>query len=314
MKSLSRIAVTIFAIITSFAGVSMAQTFTRSDGSTITVYSSEFQKSDQLQASWTDTAQKSYLAQLVVGGGTGYAGGFRLLNGYETAIRFDNNCDKPAAADVEWILDGSFFQLKTQLELSSHDLFDTVAGAGVLSGRSTWETVLTLPQTAVKTGFVRVLNQTFGSQGQTCITVSSVIRHKTNGTIDAQAAVFPMIPANAFSFHVRLTKMSNTPPYDDVETGAAFTNPSKTETAVVTLTIFDDIGRQVGTPTSITILPMGQLARFASEFFPVLLRENGFEGSIEVSSTLPIAALVLENSGFNFSAGVIGPARPVLTP
>lgn len=115
MKSIFKLFV-IVAILASFAGVSAAQQIFWVGNSSVTVYQDAGQqKLAHLGQSWTDTAQKTYLPQLVVGGGTGYANGFRLLNGYETSVRFDNACERQVNAGITFFgSDGQGLVLKTQ--------------------------------------------------------------------------------------------------------------------------------------------------------------------------------------------------------
>lgn len=305
---------TILAIITSFAGgVSAAQQeFYDGNGNKVTIRDTWTQKSAQAQASWVDTAQQTFLPDFVVGGGVGYANGFRLLNGYETGIRFDNNCSVWASADIEWVgSNGNTFGAKLQPFLSTKEVFDALGVTSVMTPFGGSELVITLPQTAIKTGWIEVLIETVN--GKPCITVSAVFRHKINGVIDGQAPVFPMAATTGFSLHVRRT---SPPLYDSVESGLALANPDSVarptplfRTALITLSLRDGNGYPVGMPTAFPLAAGQQTAKFLSEFFPTV--PANFEGTIEVSSNIPIVGVGLENSGFNFSTNAIGPARPI---
>jgi hypothetical protein len=77
-------------------------------------------------------------------------------------------------------------------------------------------------------------------------------------------------------------------------TGVAYANPSATQTATVTFTIFNTAGAQVGT-TSFTLGPLAHGSQNISVLFP---SPTNFTGMVEITSTIPIISLSLNAEAF----------------
>jgi hypothetical protein len=82
-------------------------------------------------------------------------------------------------------------------------------------------------------------------------------------------------------------------------TGVALANPNNTA-ANVTLTLKDSNSTPLA-QTSVTIPPMGHLARYAPELFAAI-PPGEFQGKIEVLSTQPLAGLTLRQRGSIFTS------------
>jgi hypothetical protein len=85
----------------------------------------------------------------------------------------------------------------------------------------------------------------------------------------------------------------------NTSTGVALVNPNATA-ATVTLTLKDSSSNQLA-QASITIPPMGHIARYAGELFSAI-PAGEFQGKIEIVSTQPLAGLTLRQHGFVFTS------------
>jgi hypothetical protein len=77
--------------------------------------------------------------------------------------------------------------------------------------------------------------------------------------------------------------------FAQTKTGVAYANPSTTQSAVVTFTVFSSTGAQLGS-TNITLPPMSHSAAQVDTLLPAL---QAFTGSIQITSTVPIISLSL---------------------
>jgi hypothetical protein len=76
-------------------------------------------------------------------------------------------------------------------------------------------------------------------------------------------------------------------------TGVAYGNPSTTQTATITIKVFN----AAGAPLASTVITLGPLAHGAANLGP-LLGLQGFTGFVEVTSTIPIISLSLNFEAF----------------
>jgi hypothetical protein len=76
-------------------------------------------------------------------------------------------------------------------------------------------------------------------------------------------------------------------------TGVAYANPSTTQSAVVTFTVFNTAGAQLGS----TNISLGPLAHSSANLGP-LLGLPSFTGFVEITSTTPIISLSLNAEVF----------------
>ena len=82
-------------------------------------------------------------------------------------------------------------------------------------------------------------------------------------------------------------------------TGIAIANPNNSA-ASMTLILKDSSSNELAR-SSFTIAPMGHLAKYAGELFTGL-PSTDFQGKIEVSSTVPLAAITLRQRGAIFTS------------
>ena len=82
--------------------------------------------------------------------------------------------------------------------------------------------------------------------------------------------------------------------------GVAIANPSGSINAV-TLTLRDENGFVLGSPTNVSVPAHQQVAKFVNELFGAVI-SNGFRGSLRVQSAAPFAAVGLRFAGSVFSA------------
>jgi hypothetical protein len=104
----------------------------------------------------------------------------------------------------------------------------------------------------------------------------------TNGTAVAEAGV------NAET--VPTTKFST---FAQTATGVAYANPSATQSATITLTVYSNAGTKLGSQ----IITLGPLQHTASNLGPLLGLSN-FTGSVKITSTIPIISLSLNAEAF----------------
>ena len=90
------------------------------------------------------------------------------------------------------------------------------------------------------------------------------------------------------SVNAESTPASKFVTFAQTATGLAFANPSATQSATVTFTVFNAAGAQLGT----TNLQLGPMAHSSVNVGPLLGLTN-FTGSVEVTSTVPIVSLSL---------------------
>ena len=82
-------------------------------------------------------------------------------------------------------------------------------------------------------------------------------------------------------------------------TGIALANPNSSA-ASVTLTLKDAAANIIST-TSVNVPPMGHVSKYAAELFGAVLTGE-FQGKMDVTSTLPIAAITLRQRGSVFTS------------
>jgi hypothetical protein len=76
-------------------------------------------------------------------------------------------------------------------------------------------------------------------------------------------------------------------------TGVAYANPSTTQSAAVTIKVFNAAGAPLGS----TVITLGPLAHGAANLGPLLGLET-FTGFVEITSTIPIISLSLNAEVF----------------
>jgi hypothetical protein len=81
--------------------------------------------------------------------------------------------------------------------------------------------------------------------------------------------------------------------------GLAFAN-TLSNSNNVTLTLYDQAGFVADTQT-VTLPPMGHLARFVTELFPSLANATTFDGSVSIQDSLGVSVVALRVTGTNFA-------------
>lgn len=108
--------------------------------------------------------------------------------------------------------------------------------------------------------------------------------------LPAGAAPVPLGEASLNAETAAATKFVT---FAQTNTGVAYANPSTTQSATVTFTVFDETGANLGS----TNVPLGPM-QHSSSTLGTLLGLTSFVGSVEVTSTSPIISLSLNAEAF----------------
>ena len=114
------------------------------------------------------------------------------------------------------------------------------------------------------------------------IQASLLYRYYTNGVATSEAGV-----------NAETAPTSSFVTFAQTATGVAYANPSTTQSATITFTVFSNAGVQLGTKS----ITLGPLAHGASNLGP-LLGLSSFTGMVEITSTIPIISLSLNAEAF----------------
>lgn len=122
---------------------------------------------------------------------------------------------------------------------------------------------------------------------------------RSRGEIIAAASILPDPLTNQFSTPIHVSLLE--------ATGLALVNPSEQSTAEIKLTAYNHEGNVVG-ETLIALPPRHNMAAFINEagLFPQLQQ---LTGSIEVSSTVPVTATVIQSDRNRWTAFRVFPGR-----
>lgn len=193
---------------------------------------------------------------------------FAQGGGYQTVFTLSNLSKTATTATV-------------QLFLPSGALSNTISIAVAANG--TARTSLT--GSALTVGWARITTSPVAG-----LSASETIQLSSGGVVFGEAGVLPSIPDTA----LRLPVFEK----DGVATGVAIANPGSTA-ATLTLTLRNPNGSAAGTQ-ALPLGPSQQTARFVSELFSGL---SGFEGSLEITSPVPVSAFALrQHTTGTFSA------------
>lgn len=288
----------VIAIIASFAGVSMAQT-TVVDGTGNVVTIEQGLPAFKVSAFAIDVCDGrviGYLPYLVGGGNTIYAAnGVLLQNGYATRIVVQNQISAGAQANLDWWdANGQQFQVNLQPFASSDTLVPGFSIGYGLTPNGIVASTITIPGSNIKTGFIKFC-VTPNSDGTPVISVFSTFFHVTNGVIDGQASVMSVIAKVRWTLYVR--RFTSSEFAHQSETGISVANPNS-QPATVVVILRGSTGNFFSS-NSFIVPPMGQTSKFLREILTAWA--NG-DGSIEITSNLPIGVVGLDNVGINFSA------------
>src|SRR6267143_6285588 len=96
-----------------------------------------------------------------------------------------------------------------------------------------------------------------------------------DGIVQSQAALLPTPLTTGTSLGVDIVQSIGR------NLGVAIANPNSA-TASVTLTLFDEQGRQAASPVTLQVAPGNQIPRFVSELFPPGTTGSVFRGSLSI--------------------------------
>jgi hypothetical protein len=114
------------------------------------------------------------------------------------------------------------------------------------------------------------------------VDASLLYRLYTNGVATSEAGV-----------NAETAPATNFVTFAQTATGVAYANPSSTQSAAVTFTVFSNAGVQLGSKG----ITLGPLAHASSNLGPLLGLTN-FTGMVEITSTIPIVSLSLNAEAF----------------
>jgi hypothetical protein len=123
-----------------------------------------------------------------------------------------------------------------------------------------------------------------------------------NGNVQGQASVVPVVPTTGSILFADIVKSAGR------NLGLAIANLNATP-STITITLRKEDGVLVGTPTTITVEPYKQVAKFVDELFPDNVVGQAFLGSVSLQRGTPFSLLGIRFAGTNFSgitAGNIG--------
>ena len=172
-------------------------------------------------------------------------------------------------------------------------------GANVLGDISTFTTPhvpTTRPETSevergeVKSGYL-VITPDGSSDAPTVTFTYGTI---SQGAVQSQAGFVPATMATDASMFVEVI------PSIGRNIGVAIVNPASNVNAV-TLTLRDENGFILGSPTNISVASRQQVAKFINELFGADVISNGFRGSLRMQSASPFAVMGLRFAGTVFS-------------
>ncbi len=210
-----------------------------------------------------------FWAYFVVGGSDRVDSQGRTLDGYEFTFAEKNKCDLYSRVRAYWWdAKGERFPVR------SPQLDPTEGSLGVMSRLPSivfwipedyvYEVTFFLPG-ALRTGLVRFeiepdLNAENSTGQGVCVEVALLIREKRDGKVIQEAKITPMTPIVEARFSAVSLRPENEVPSD---TGVALGNPNAVPLDVeITL-------RDLNIKTTVTIPPMGQVAKFIREIFAI---------------------------------------------
>ncbi|HEY2385043.1 MAG TPA: hypothetical protein VGK48_28035 [Terriglobia bacterium] len=164
----------------------------------------------------------------------------------------------------------------------------------------------TVPQTTnvesgqIQSGYVIVTPAAGSDSPSVTFTYGTV----SQGLVLAQAGLVPNPMATDASMFVEVI------PSISRNIGVAISNPGSVGIAV-TLTLRDETGLVVGSPTNITIPAHQQTAKFVSDLFSTDVISSGMRGSLRMQSSSPFAVVGLRFDGGAFSTLPVAVTAPL---
>src|SRR2546425_2068511 len=164
----------------------------------------------------------------------------------------------------------------------------------------------TAPQTGdveagqIKAGYLIITPDATSDAPTVTFTYGTINR----GAVQSQAGLVPTMMATDASMFVEVI------PSISRNIAVAITNPGSSVNTVV-LTLRDENGFLLGSPTNVSIPAHQQAARFVSELFGADVIANGLRGSLRMQSPSPFAVIGLRFAGAVFSTLPIAVTAPV---
>jgi hypothetical protein len=203
-------------------------------------------------------SQTYYFSQLAVGGG--WQTTLTLINYSPQAVTCTTNFYSDAGGPLSVPFNQGTISTRTDILAAGGSVHDqTVAGL----------------TTAVGEGWAQ-------SSCNGAVGASLLYRYYTNGVATSEAGV------NAET--APTTKFAT---FAQTATGVAYANPSTTQSATITFTVYNATGAKLGSAA----VTLGPLAHSAANLGP-LLGLSGFTGFVKITSTIPIVSLSLNAEAF----------------
>ncbi len=142
----------------------------------------------------------------------------------------------------------------------------------------------------IKSGYVVITPDASSNAPTVTFTYGTIYR----GAVQSQAGIVPAMMATDASMFVEVI------PSISRNIGVAIANPGSNDNAV-TITLRDENGFVLGSPTNISVPAHQQVAKFVNEMFGADVISNGFRGSLRMQSASPFAVTGLRFAGTVFS-------------
>ncbi len=168
--------------------------------------------------------------------------------------------------------------------------------AGDISSFTTPRLPTTRPQTSevergeTKSGYLIITPDGSSDAPTVTFTYGTI----SQGAVQSQAGFVPAMLATDASMFIEVI------PSIGRNIGVAIVNPGSNVNAV-TLTLRDENGFILGSPTNISVASHQQVAKFINELFGADVISNGFRGSLRMQSASPFAVMGLRFAGTVFS-------------
>jgi len=216
----------------------------------------------------------------------GPAGGLTITTTV-TIVNLGTEVLNPARADVSTFdSDGNPLSMLKQVTLSGTQAVPSVEREIQGSGTAVVESLS--GDGSLKSGWAEVTTDDN-------IAVEVVYRIFSGGQLGTITSILPRATVSSATILVNLDAQSQvTSPV------AALNPPGSSGSAEVSLSVYDEFGTFVDTG-SFSLAPGEQTARNWSELIPSLAGVNGFRGSAEVTSTVPVFLLPLSQEGFQLT-------------
>src|SRR5256884_4473694 len=142
----------------------------------------------------------------------------------------------------------------------------------------------------IKSGYVVITPDASSDAPTVTFTYGTISR----GAVQSQAGIVPSMMATDASMFVEVI------PSISRNIGVAIANPGSNVNAV-TLTLRDENGFVLGSPTNVSVPAHQQMAKFVNELFGADVISAGFRGSLRMQSASPFAVTGLRFAGAVFS-------------